>query len=119
LKIIWQLCCAVMNMHGHGILHRDLKPANIMLDAHLNALLGDFGGTKDQETIDKGGQQTGLTSWGWADSNARCRNFNKASEVYAFALCAYYILHGEPLFSRKDPQAYLDNKFNQGYGPLQ
>jgi len=41
-----------MNMHGHGILHRDLKPQNIMLDAHLNVLLGDFGGTKDQESID-------------------------------------------------------------------
>jgi serine/threonine protein kinase len=60
-----------MNMHGYGILHRDLKPANIMLDAGLNALLGDFGGTKDQESIVKGDEQTGLTSWGWADSYAR------------------------------------------------
>ena len=55
VEIVWQLCCAVINMHDYGIYHRDLKPANIMLGAGLNALLGDFGGTKDQESVIQGG----------------------------------------------------------------
>jgi len=107
--MVWQLCLAVRNMHGHGILHRDLKPANIMLDACRNVLLGDFGGTKDQDSIDRGVEQTGLTSYGWADSDARWKKFSSTSEVYAFALCAYYLMHAEPLYTRDDPKAYDNN----------
>ena len=29
--------------------------------------------------------------------------------MYAFALCAYYILHGEPLFSEANVAQYNDN----------
>jgi serine/threonine protein kinase len=92
-----------MYMHGRGIQHRDLKPENIMLDANCNVLLGDFGGTKAQEGNEPGKKQTGTYTWGWADSNARANKFDVKSEVYAFALCAYYLIHGEPIFSRKKP----------------
>jgi len=96
-------------MHERGILHRDLKPENIMLDAEGNVLLGDFGGTKAQDSIEPGKDQTGTYTWGWADANARNRMFDEKSEVYAFALCAYYLIHGEPLFTRAKPEAYIDN----------
>jgi serine/threonine protein kinase len=96
-------------MHSLGILHRDLKPSNIMLDAELVVLLGDFGGTKDRESTMRGDLQTGITTWGWADLSARHRNFTIRSEAYAFALCAYYILHGESLFTKADPLAYNEN----------
>jgi len=98
-----------MFMHARGILHRDLKPENIMLDAKGNVLLGDFGGTKAQDSIEPGKDQTGTYTWGWADANARNRMFDEKSEVYAFALCAYYLIHGEPLFTRAKPEAYIDN----------
>jgi len=37
--------------------------------------------------------------------------------VYAFALCAYYILHGKPLHTRADPRASDNNtkRNEQGY----
>lgn len=38
-------------MHGLGILHRDLKPHNIMVSANVDVLLGDFGATKAEESI--------------------------------------------------------------------
>ena len=81
-----------------------------MLDSNKDILLGDFGGTKDQASIHEGGPQTGTYSWGWADMNARFSKFDYKSEVYAFGLNAYYILHGEPLFSRQDANAYLNNE---------
>jgi len=121
VKMVWQLCLAVMNMHGRGIFHRDLKPENIMLRADGNVLLGDFGGTKAQDSIEPGKYQTGTYTWGWADSNARDGRFDAKSEVYAFALNAYYLIHGEPIFSRAKPQAYLDNdtKDKEKYIPLE
>jgi eukaryotic-like serine/threonine-protein kinase len=87
-------------MHDIGVFHRDLKPENIMLTVNLDVLLGDFGGTKDEQSIAEGTEQTGIYTWGWADSDARAKKFNYKSEVYSFGLCIYYIIHGEPLFSR-------------------
>ena len=80
-----------------------------MVDEQGNMKLADFGGTKDQAAIDKGGQQTGVFSWGWADSLARLGNYSKASEVYSFACLCHYVLFAVPLFNRKNEKAYIEN----------
>ena len=72
-------------------------------------LLEDFGATKDEQSLHNNSKQTGLFSKYFADSEARSGRFGPASVVYAFALCAYYILHGEPLFSEKNENAYTHN----------
>lgn len=43
LRLMQGICAGVANAHQHGILHRDIKPANILLDAHLQPKIGDFG----------------------------------------------------------------------------
>eukprot|EP01104_Vermistella_antarctica_P018365 TRINITY_DN676_c0_g1_i1.p1 TRINITY_DN676_c0_g1~~TRINITY_DN676_c0_g1_i1.p1 ORF type:complete len:658 (-),score=180.90 TRINITY_DN676_c0_g1_i1:210-2000(-) len=43
LRIFKQTVSAVSFAHKNGVIHRDLKPANIMLDAHRNVKLGDWG----------------------------------------------------------------------------
>jgi serine/threonine protein kinase len=107
--LVFQLCSAVRNMHQRGIFHRDLKPQNVMLSAELNILLGDFGGTLDVESVEDKDDQTGIYTWGWADSNARNSQFDLKSEIYAFALNCFYIIHGKTLFNRKEVSAYLNN----------
>lgn len=42
-KIVYQIVEAMKYMHEKGIAHRDIKPENILLDAHGNAKLADFG----------------------------------------------------------------------------
>jgi len=68
MLLVFQLSSALKKVHAQKLLHRDLKPENVMIDAQGNVKLADFGGTKDQASIDAGGNQTGVFTWGWADS---------------------------------------------------
>ena len=52
-ELIYQLVQALEHMHSLGVYHRDLKPRNVMLSSMLTVLLGDFGGTTDQERLDE------------------------------------------------------------------
>ena len=106
LELVFQLCCAMRHMHALGIFHRDLKPLNLMVSKSVNLLLGDFGATKDEKSLQENSEQTGLYSKFFADAAARAGNFTPASDVYAFALCAYFILHGETLFNESNEKAY-------------
>jgi len=66
--LVFQLSSALKKVHAQMLLHRDLKPENVMIDGEGNVKLADCGGTKDQASIDAGGNQTGVFTWGWADA---------------------------------------------------
>ena len=41
--IMYNLLCAVNQLHSSNIMHRDLKPANILMDTKCIPVLADFG----------------------------------------------------------------------------
>ena len=43
VRLMTGISHGLAHAHEHGILHRDIKPANILLDAHLQPKIGDFG----------------------------------------------------------------------------
>ena len=106
LQMTNQLMQALRHMHNMGVLHRDLKPQNILVSGQQTILLGDFGATIDEE---REGAQTGLFSKYYADSNARNKNCTKETDIYAFGLCLFFIIHGRPMYTRDNAQAWLDN----------
>lgn len=42
-RLFQQILSAVDYCHRHMVVHRDLKPENVLLDAHMNAKIADFG----------------------------------------------------------------------------
>lgn len=42
-ELALQICKALSYAHQNGVIHRDIKPSNIIVDAHFNARVLDFG----------------------------------------------------------------------------
>jgi hypothetical protein len=53
-------------------------------------------------SIDAGGNQTGLFTWGYGDKEAREGKYSKTSEVYSFGCLAFYMLTATTVFTRDD-----------------
>lgn len=96
LKYIRQVANALLYVHSRNRLHLDIKPGNIMIDEHDNAILIDFGASKQ---YDEQGTNTstllGLNTHGYAPPEQMSRsfsNFNPAADVYALGATLYKLL---------------------------
>ena len=100
VSYIRQVTDALGEVHANGMLHLDVKPANIMLDRRGNAVLIDFGISKN---YDEGGSQTssGLTgtSEGYAPLEqyeaASLKTFTPATDIYALGATLFFLLTGQ------------------------
>ncbi len=100
MKYVKQIASALKYMHEEEhICHYDVKPANILLDDKGNAVLIDFGISKN---YDAQGQETTTTPVGMSEGYApieqyqqNVEEFSPASDVYALGATLYFLLHGK------------------------
>jgi serine/threonine protein kinase/Tol biopolymer transport system component len=117
LNIARQIAEALESAHARGIIHRDLKPANIKLTPDGKVKVLDLGLAKAYEenqssldlnnspTMSQAATMQGMilgTAAYMSPEQARGRNVDKRTDIWAFGVVLYELLTGERLFTGED-----------------
>ena len=102
-----QIADALQAAHAAGVVHRDVKPANVMIRAHGEAVLCDFGIARpgaSATTLTATGQILGTPAY-MAPELFRAQEANPATDAYALAAVLFEAVAGAPLWGGADLQA--------------
>jgi serine/threonine-protein kinase len=113
VHILQQVCEALAEAHGAGLIHRDIKPANIVLSESGGvpdfAKVLDFGLVKEVEESDKARLThedvvAGTPQYLAPETIQAGNTPDPRSDLYALGAVAYYLLTGVPLFEGRPLQ---------------
>lgn len=106
VRITMEVCGALIEAHGAGVLHCDLKPDNVLLDAQFLVRLCDFGQSRMSHE-----QSPALgTLYYMAPEQADLEAVPDARwDVYAVGALMYHMLTGQPPY--REPE--IQNKLEQ------
>jgi hypothetical protein len=108
--ILRQVCGALVEAHGIGLIHRDIKPANLMLCVRgripdqIKVL--DFGLVKEHGAeaaagLSMSGALIGTPAYLAPEAIRDPASVDARSDLYAVGAVAYHLLVGEPVFAGK------------------
>lgn len=96
LRLAIQIAEGLRSAQQAGLIHRDIKPGNILLDAHENVKIVDFG----LSLVTKGGSAQATEIWATPyyvppeTIEGQAEDFR--SDIYAFGATLYHALAGVP-----------------------
>jgi predicted Ser/Thr protein kinase len=112
LAIVPQICDALQYAHDAGIVHRDIKPENILLDAHGQVKIADFGLAKllghDRPDVSLTGthQVMGTLRYMAPEQLEGTRSVDHRADIYALGVVIYELLTGEVPAGRFEPPSH-------------
>jgi serine/threonine-protein kinase len=110
VHLLLQVCGALQEAHGVGLIHRDLKPSNIMVCERGGvgdvAKLLDFGLVRETgfghegERLTQEGALAGTPAYMSPEQAAAKNSLDARSDLYSLGAVAYFLLTGQPPFVR-------------------
>ena len=107
---------AIHYAHQQGILHRDLKPSNVLVDAHDQPRITDFGLAKRLEgdiSITLTGQMLGSPNFMPPEqASAQRGKVGRHSDVYGLGAILYHLLTARPPFQAESFESVIHQLLN-------
>jgi serine/threonine-protein kinase len=116
LEIVAGVLAALDYAHRHGIIHRDIKPANIMINAHGDAKVMDFGiarAVSDAATSVTATSAVMGTAQYLSPEQARGEVVDARSDIYSSGCVLYELLIGTPPFNGETPVSIAYQHVNE------
>jgi tRNA A-37 threonylcarbamoyl transferase component Bud32 len=117
IHLLRQVCRALREAHGIGLLHRDIKPSNIIAcergGVYDVAKLLDFGLVQETNLGKDGGRLTqhgtiiGSPPYMSPEQAAGKSALDARSDIYSLGAVAYFLLTGQPPFVRETAMMML------------
>jgi eukaryotic-like serine/threonine-protein kinase len=113
IKIALGMCHALDYMHKRGIVHRDLKPENVMVDAHDEIKLIDFGIAMKEDarrlTFVNLSATMGTPDY-ISPEQVKGQRGDQRSDIYAMGIMLYEMLTGRVPFVDQNPLAAMNER---------
>ena len=126
--LLRQLCGALSEAHGVGLIHRDIKPSNVIVCARGGlqdvAKLLDFGLARMESTgalgsgLTQAGMIYGTPSYMSPEQAAGLLTIDARSDIYSLGALAYFLVTSEPPFVRNSVAQTLAAHMDEPVTPL-
>jgi serine/threonine-protein kinase len=116
LEVTAGVLAALDYAHRHGIVHRDIKPANIMINAHGDAKVMDFGiarAMSDAATSVTATSAVMGTAQYLSPEQARGESVDARSDIYSTGCVLYELLTSSPPFNGDSPVSIAYQHVNE------
>jgi serine/threonine-protein kinase len=123
IRILLQLCAALDEAHGLGLVHRDIKPDNVLLtgDGLGVAKLIDFGLVEQIGAMDQGhglGSVVGTPLYLSPEAIVAPETVGARSDLYGLGAVAYFLLRGAPVFQGRSVVEVCSHHLHSAPEPL-
>ncbi|HEX3639876.1 MAG TPA: serine/threonine-protein kinase, partial [Ktedonobacteraceae bacterium] len=117
VQYVQEIAEALEYAHSKNVIHRDIKPDNVLIGAHGELRLSDFGIavlSRTGRTTLAASYDTGGTAYYMAPEQSRGKP-EKASDQYALGIMVYEWLCGKPPFTKGFP---INIQYQHAFEPI-